>query len=412
MTAAADVPQLAPGLTRKELTRWRNCVLITFALSGLALASWLSRVPAVRDQLQVSTTTLGLLIFGLAAGSLLGLTASSHIIESIGTARSVAYSLSVGSLGLPLAAGGALLDAPVLVFAGLFVFGAGTGMTDVAMNVAGAANERALGRTVMPLFHAAFSLGTVVGVGIGAAAEAAAVPVVIHVSVVAALVLGGALLVVRGYQPEDSGHDPRAANTPKGGWRSRLAAWREPRTLLIGLVVLGMAFAEGSANDWLPLAMVDGHGLDNAAGAAVLGVFLAAMTLGRIAGGPLLDRYGRVPVLRGSALFAVAGLLMLILIPNPVLAIVGAALWGLGAALGFPVGMSAAADDPSRAAARVSAVATIGYCAFLVGPPLIGFLADQVGLLNALSVVLVLIAVAGVASSAARQPRGAAQNSG
>jgi len=84
---------------------------------------------------------------------------------------------------------------------------------------------------------------------------------------------------------------------------------------------------------------------------------------------------------------------------------VGIVLWGLGSALGFPVGMSAAADDPRTAAARVSAVATIGYFAFLVGPPLIGFLAEQVGILNSLLVVLVLVAVSGIVSSAAREPR-------
>jgi cyanate permease len=80
--------------------------------------------------------------------------------------------------------------------------------------------------------------------------------------------------------------------------------------------------------------------------------------------------------------------------------------WGLGSALGFPVGMSAAADDPKTAAARVSAVATIGYLAFLVGPPLVGFVGEHVGLLNALLMVLGLVAIAGIVSPAAREPRG------
>jgi len=80
-------------------------------------------------------------------------------------------------------------------------------------------------------------------------------------------------------------------------------------------------------------------------------------------------------------------------------------LWGLGSALGFPVGMSAAADDPKTAAARVSAVATIGYVAFLIGPPLLGFLGENFGLLNSLLVVLVLVTVAGLASGSAREPR-------
>ena len=183
-----------------------------------------------------------------------------------------------------------------------------------------------------------------------------------------------------------------------------MAIWRDRKTILIGLIVLGMAFAEGSANDWLALAMVDGHGVSNASGALILGVFLTAMTIGRIAGVKVLDRYGRVPVLRATAALAVVGLLVVIFAPTPI-AVIGVVLWGLGASLGFPVGMSAAADDPATAGARVSAVATIGYLAFLVGPPLLGFLGDHFGLLHALLVVVVLIAVAGLISGGAREPK-------
>ena len=185
-----------------------------------------------------------------------------------------------------------------------------------------------------------------------------------------------------------------------------MAIWLEPRTLLIGLIVLGMAFAEGSANDWLALAMVDERNASYATGALLFGAFTTAMTVGRLAGGPILDRFGRVPVLRASAALATVGLVIVIFVDQPVLMVAGIVLWGLGASLGFPVGMSAAADDPAKAAARVSAVATIGYLAFLAGPPLIGVLGDSIGLLRALLVVLVLIVVAGLVSFAAREPAG------
>jgi MFS family permease len=151
--------------------------------------------------------------------------------------------------------------------------------------------------------------------------------------------------------------------------------------------------------------MVEGHGVDTSTGALVFGVFVTAMTVGRLAGVRILDRFGRVPVLRASAALAVIGLLMVIFVPVAWIAIVGVVLWGLGSALGFPTGMSAAADDPRTAAARVSAVATIGYSAFLVGPPLIGFLGEQFGLLNALLIMLVLIVAAGAVSHAAREPK-------
>jgi cyanate permease len=302
--------------------------------------------------------------------------------------------------------GGSLGSIPVVI-AGLAVFGLGTSTCDVSMNVDGAANERALGRTVMPIYHAMFSVGTIVGAGLGALAEHAGVPIVVHLSAVATVMTLSVLIAARFLRPDPALPAAKDTDEPqtKADWRSRLAVWRDRRTLLIGLIVLGMAFAEGSANDWLALAMVDGHGVDNATGALVFGIFVTAMTIGRIGGVFLLDRFGRVPVLRVSALLAVVGLVTMIFAPNPWLAAAGVVTWGLGSALGFPVGMSAAADDPATAAARVSAVATIGYLAFLVGPPLVGFIGEQVGLLNALLVVLGLVAVAGIVSPAAREPR-------
>lgn len=189
------------------------------------------------------------------------------------------------------------------------------------------------------------------------------------------------------------------------GVRARLSAWTDRSTLLIGLVVLGMALAEGSANDWLALTMVDGHGVDNSAGAAALGVFLGAMTLVRLFGVRLIDRYGRVDVLRWCAALAFVGLGLMIFVDSAVVAFIGAGLWGAGAALGFPIGMSAAAEDPRRAAARVSVVSTIGYIAFLVAPPVIGFIGEHSSLRQALILVLVVVALAGLMSPAVRERR-------
>jgi MFS family permease len=402
-TAAADIP-------RRAATSWRNALFLIFFLCGIGLASWVSRVPAVRDSLGASTLQMGVLIFGLAAGSIVGLLASSHILARFGAKVTMLACLIGGPLGFLLAGIGATAGPYFwLIFAGLAVFGAGSGMCDVAMNVSGAANERVLGRTVMPLYHAAFSLGTMAGAGAGAVAEAADVPIAVHTAIVAAVMIAAAIVAARFVLNENIAHGTAEehGNAAESTWRSRLAIWRDPRTILIGLIILGMAFAEGSANDWLALAMVDGHGVDNTTGAVVFGIFVTAMTVGRVAGVPLLDRYGRVPVLRVSAVAATVGLLLVIFGPVPAVAIVGVILWGLGSALGFPVGMSAAADDPRTAGARVSAVATIGYCAFLVGPPAIGFLGEHFGLLNALLVVLILVAVAGIVSGSAREPEAA-----
>ncbi|WP_403021775.1 MFS transporter [Salinibacterium sp. GXW1014] len=395
------------ALTRAQATTWRNALFVIFALCGLGMASWMARTPAVKDALGASTADMGILILFLASGSIAGLLVSSHAIATFGTKPIMAWALGLGPLGVIVAGFGVALgtDGFWVVAAGLCFFGAALSIADVAMNLSGAINERMLGRTVMPIYHAFFSGGTMLGAGVGALGELLRVPILTQAIVVAAIIVIAGVTSVRFVQHESVGDDPADADEPKGTWRDRLSIWRDRRTLLIGVIVLGMALAEGSANDWLALAMVEGHGVDRASGALIFGVFVTAMTVGRLAGVRLLDRFGRVPVLRGSALLAIAGLLIVIFVPVPWIAVVGVVMWGLGSALGFPTGMSAAADDPRSAAARVSAVATIGYLAFLAGPLAIGFLGEQFGLLRALLLVLVLVVAAGLASPAAREPR-------
>ncbi len=412
------------------LRRWRNAIFVIFWLTGFIFASWATRVPGVRDILDASTGEMGVLILGLAVGSVLGLFASSHVIARLGATATILLCLSLASAGL-VVVGVVATFAPglVILFVALATLGVGYSITDVAMNLSGAANERRIGRTLMPMFHASFSLGTMLGAAFGALTQHFDVPIGVHLVGVGLAAMVTTRIAVRFLQPAehvpeeqvppeepdaaagaagpapfDAMADPLSDTPSPDGWRSRMAVWRDPRIRLIGLLVLGMAFAAGSANDWLSLSMVDGYGTSNAGGAVVFGVFVTAMTIGRVLGGRVLDRFGRVPVLRGTAALAVAGLLLVILGPNQAVAVVGVALWGLGASLGFPVGMSAAADDPRTATASVAAVATIGYFAFLIGPPLIGVLGERFGLLNAFWVVVVLTVVAGLCATAAREP--------
>jgi MFS family permease len=191
----------------------------------------------------------------------------------------------------------------------------------------------------------------------------------------------------------------------EAGRRSALAAWREPRTLLIGLFVLAFAFAEGTGNDWVSVAMIDGYGVPAAVGTLAFAVFLSAMTLGRWVGPGLLDRHGRVPLLRVLAVLGIAGSLLFVFAPAAPLAFLGAVLWGVGTSLGFPVGMSAGADEPRYAAGRVSVIATIGYCAFLAGPPSVGFLGDHYTVLRALVAVSVLLGLAALLTAVTAPPK-------
>ena len=276
------------------------------------------------------------------------------------------------------------------------------GVWDVAMNVEGADVERRLGLSLMPRLHAAFSLGTVGGALLGAGAAATGVALAAQVALVAGLVPVVSLVAVREFRAVGTAV-PGAARRGSGA----LTAWREPRTLVVGLLVLAFAFTEGTANDWIAVALVDGYGTSETVGALSFGLFVSAMTVGRLTGGAALDRFGRVHVLRATAAIALAGLLLVVASTSTPLALAGALLWGVGASLGFPVGMSAAADDPVRAAARVSVVSSIGYTAFLAGPPLIGLLAERAGILDALLVVLAAL-VLGLAASGAARPLSAA----
>ena len=382
---------------------WRNAIFVVFLLNGLGAAAWVSRIPSIRDHLGVSVSEVGILLLSVSAGSIAGLLVSGHLVHWLGGRRIILLFLSgCGIALLAIGFGASVLGSVPVTMAGFALYGFATGICDVAMNVEGAGAERANGRNIMPWFHACWSFGTVAGAGIGSAAAFARVDPVIHFAVMAAVLIAGAVVVVR-WIPSDEAladDDP----TPKATFRERMAIWLDPRTLLIGLIVLGMAFTEGSANDWLAIGFIDDRGFDNGQGALVFGVFTVAMTAGRLGGVPLLDRFGRVPVLRGASIAAAVGIAVVILVPIVPIAIAGVVLWGLGASLGFPVGMSAAADDPRTAAASVSAVATIGYAAFLIGPPLIGFVGEHIGVLNALWIVLGLIVVATLAIPAAREP--------
>lgn len=379
-------------------------VFLAFGINGIAVGAWISRIPAIRDILDISTAQVGILLFGMSAGSILGLLAAAAIVHHLGARRTILACLVLGTVALlVLSFGVSVVPVFAVAITGMALFGTAWSVCDVAMNVEGTVVEREMGRTLMPWFHAGWSLGSVAGAGTGAAAAFLGIVPGIHITVVAALILASAIMMPKLLPRVIDADAPVPVEGRRRGWRAQLSAWSEPRTLLLGVLVLGMAFAEGSANDWLALAMKDDRGFDDAQAALLFGVFTAAMTIGRIAGVPFLDRFGRVPVLRVAVAMAAVGLAIVILVPFTPVMIVGIVIWGLGASLGFPVGMSAAGDDPAGAAARVTAVATIAYCAFLVGPPVLGLLGENIGILNALWVVFALIVLAAVGVPAARE---------
>lgn len=376
----------------------RNGNLATFATSGFLFASWLARIPDVKQLLNIGTGTLSFLLLALACGSLVGLPITGRVADKIGTKNTVRIGAAVGVLGLLITCFSITFSQDLVIpIVGLVLVGFGIGMWDVAQNLEGTIIEQKLGKAIMPWFHAAFSGGTLLGALIGSQATRLQIPLSIHLTVIAVIT---ALVLLWGTNKFIASEVVEHKNA-EGQKIKQKSAWTEPRTLLIGVMVLAAAFTEGTANDWIAVAFVDGHGTTATQGVFGLSAFLLFMTAGRVLGSMSLNKFGRVVVLRVLFAAALIGSLLFVF-GGPIGAYFGAALWGLGASLGFPVGMSAASDDPKRAAARISVVSTIGYCAFLAGPPVVGFLGESVGILMALLAVGAMSALAFVLVPVAR----------
>jgi MFS family permease len=381
----------------------KRAVSVVFILQGLGFASWASRIPQVQQQLDLSPAQLGLVLLAIAAGCLTALPAAGLLVHRFGAAKTTAATVSLFSAGIALAGIGTNISVLIVVI-GLVLMGIGTGAGDVAMNVEGAAVEQALGRSVMPRFHAGFSLGTVAGALLGVLANVLGVSVAMHLTIMASIILVVSLAAIRRYLPAGSEeHDEGERGHP-------MAAWKEPRTLLIGVFLFALAFSEGTVNEWAGVASVESFAASAALASATYFVVVMGMTTVRWFGADILNRFGRVRTMRVSILIAITGVMVVVLAPALWVMMVGCVLWALGTGLGFPVGMSAAADDPVKAAGRVSVVASIGYLAFLSGPAVVGLIAEYTGVLRSLSVTAVLLVIGFLVVGATRPLPGSADS--
>ncbi|GAA1886426.1 MFS transporter [Lapillicoccus jejuensis] len=410
MSAPSESIAGESGIAPGALTRWRNAELVAFALGGVVVAAFGSRLPSIQSSLDVSKAVLGAAITGVTLGALAGLSAAAWIHARFGARRGVGASLVVSALGLGVIGMSADLARSVVgVTTGLVLVGLGTGTLDVLINVEGAALERAAGRTLMPLLHAAWSGGAVIGGALGALSAAVGLAAHLQFALEGAAVVGAAVYVVRGLPAVAVEVDARPAEI--GSRRDRFLAWcrtwSSVRLLLIGLVMLGAEFGEGSANSWLTLAARAEHHHSDAVAASYFVLFAVGEMSARLLGSSLVDRFGRVAVVRVTASAGVVGMVVFITTDAWWLTAVGTVLWAIGVSMGFPLGMSAAAESGPNSAARVSVVAAIGYTSSLVGPPVVGLVADRVGLLDALWIVAALLAVAAALAPAVRARVGA-----
>jgi predicted MFS family arabinose efflux permease len=389
---------MQPTLASRKLA-----LFVFFFIPGLALASWVTRTPDIRDAIQASIAQMGFVLSGLSVGSMSGVLLSGRVIQKRGTRFAMLLGLSLVCLSMLTMAWGVVSELQALVALGLAFFGFGTGMAEIAINMDAAAVEQASGKHVMHVLHGCFSLGTLMGALLGLAANALQLPVSIHLGGIFVI---SSLLLWRYCRHVPAGYgmqtDTAAASAQQQPQRS---VWLDPRVQMIGLVVFAMALTEGAAYDWLPILLVDEHGFSASAGSLIFVVFAAMMTFGRFGGSILLRRFGRLVVVRASIVLAALGVACISLGHVQWLAGLAVMCWGMGAALGFPVALSAAAEGGAQMNERVKAVATIGYVALLVGPPALGFVGQMFGLRGAMLVVLAFVALALLVSRAMRSPQ-------
>jgi MFS family permease len=360
----------------------------------------------LRNQVHGTAAQLSLALVCVGLGSMLLMPFTGRLTERF-TSGGVVRAFGAVSLAGWVAA--AFAPSVTMLALSLFVTGTGIGTWDVAMNVQGHVVEQRQRRVLMPAWHATFSYCAVAGAGIGALFARLDLSVKVQFPVLSALAFAVLLWCTRAFVDDAAGPEPPVETGELGASALAPVGPSDPARgitgteVVIGLMVLATALGEGAANDWLGLTLVDTRGVPEAFGALALAGFNLTMATARLASGRLLSRVGRVPVLRASGAIAAGGVLLLCLVDSPVTAAIGAACWGLGLAVVFPSGISAAGEVPGRGPRAISVVATIGYTGFLLGAPLIGQLTRLFPLDRALLVVAVAALLVVVVAPAARE---------
>ncbi|MDQ8702486.1 MFS transporter [Streptomyces sp. LHD-70] len=386
-TTASDDPRTA------TLKRLRLALTAFFALDGFIFAGWVVRIPSIKEQTGASASDLGLALLGVSAGAVITMTLTGRLCRRYGS-RAVTVACGVLmplSVALP-----PLTGSPLALGAVLLVFGAAYGGINVAMNSAAVDLVRALRRPVMPSFHAAFSLGGMLGAGLGGLVAGHLSPTrhLLGLTVLGLLITAAAAPTLLRHSIPASADRPATAESPRPGGRTRWIV------AVFGLIALCTAYGEGALADWGALHLQQDLGAHPGVAAAGYSVFALAMTVGRLTGTTLLERLGQTRTLVAGGATAAVGMLVGALAPSVGATLVGFTITGLGLANIFPVAIerAGALAGPSG----VAAASTLGYGGMLLGPPAIGFMADWFSLPVALTSVAVLAAVSAVIGYAVR----------
>ncbi|MFE1839932.1 MFS transporter [Streptomyces sviceus] len=392
-----------------SLTRLRIALTVFFALDGFVFAGWVVRIPAIKEQTGASASALGLALLGVSAGAVITMMLTGRLCRRYGTHRVTVVCAVLLSLSVALPP---LTHSAPALGAVLLVFGAAYGSLNVAFNSAAVDLVGALRRPVMPSFHAAFSLGGMLGAGLGGLVAGGLSPTwhlfgLTVIGLLVTAVAGRTLLRIAPPTP------PTPPTPPQDKPPERMSAPHLPRNpaptpprtrglvITFGLIALCTAYGEGALADWSALHLE--HDLDAAPGVAAVGYscFALAMTIGRLTGTRLLERLGQTRTLVGGGTTAALGMLLGALAPSVWAALLGFMITGLGLANLFPV----AVERAGRLAGPdgVAIASTLGYGGMLLGPPAIGFMADWFSLPAALTSVAVLAATAAVIAALTRR---------
>ena len=360
-------------------------------------------MPAIKGGLGLGDGQFAIALLGLEAGAVLGLQFGGLAVPRVGNRRTLTISLAVFACAL---LGPALAPSLLLLAVSLFVFAALNSVVDVAMNAQGVALQRVMGRPVLSGLHAMHSLGGVLGAGAGALAArlGSAPPQHFLACAVAAVVAGLAawplLLPSRSDAREEPSEDePEGA----GGLRRWFGGWSLP-IFLLGALAFCFTLAEGAGLNWSTVYITESLGGTEALGSVALGVFLGAVTLGRLVGDGLVTRFGAVLVFRAGAVLAGVGFGAALLVDVPAAGLVGVGLLGAGIANALPLAIGAGGNAPGETPATATArVSTLGYLGSFVGPVLVGSLASLSSLPLALGLPVLLVLVAAFGARAVRQ---------
>jgi MFS family permease len=360
----------------------RGAVTAVFFLNGLIFGSWAARIPAVRDHVGLSDGELGVALACGAIGSIIAMPIAGGRAARLGSRRATRVSLA---LLCAISAVVALAPSlPALCVLMLF-YGASMGALDVTMNAHGVAVERRYGRAILASFHAAFSVGGLAGGAIGALAAAAGLDVREQLALVGAASAAVGLMWSRRFL----GADADAVG------RAEPVFVRPPRRLLaLGALAFACLLIEGASADWSGVYLRDELGTTAAIAALGFTAFSVTMTIGRLVGDRLVDRFGPQRVVRAGGAIASVGFGLALIASAPPAAIAGFACLGAGMSGVVPIVFRASGHVPGMAAGiGLAAVSSTGYLGFLVGPPTIGGLAELLGLPVALGLVAALAAV-------------------